>query len=153
MFDELVVDRPFVVEDLMGIGRLVVQHEDAQVADIIVILEVDDQEVCRFRFITMGHELVELAGDLGRQIVESQGPVDEGLQFHLKGAGRIEDARLLGGIADDAVQPLADVFVDDIAAEIEVLLGYNADVGIEIKIWSTAVLIIIMGIHPLRLFS
>ena len=81
----------------------------------------------------MGHELVELAGDLGRQIVESQGPVDEGLQFHLKGAGRIEDARLLGGIADDAVQPLADVFVDDIAAEIEVLLGYNADVGIEIK--------------------
>ena len=81
MFDELVVDRPFVVENLMGIGRLVVQHEDAQVADIVVILEVDDQEVCRFRFITMGHELVELAGDLGRQIVESQGPVDEACSF------------------------------------------------------------------------
>lgn len=117
----------------MGIGRLVFQHEDAYVADIVVILEINDQEVRRFRFVAVSQELIEFTGRLGCQVVEGHRPVGQSLQLHLKGTGRIEDACLLGGIADDAVQPFADVFVDDIATEIEVFLGYHADISVEIK--------------------
>ena len=79
MLDELVVDRPLIVEDLMGIGRLIVQHEDGHVADVVVILKVDDQEVRRFRFIAVSHELIEFTRRVRRQFVKSHRAVKEGL--------------------------------------------------------------------------
>ncbi len=74
----------------MGIGRLVFQHEDAYVADIVVILEINDQEVRRFRFVAVSQELIEFTGRLGCQVVEGHRPVGQSLQLHLKGTGRIK---------------------------------------------------------------
>lgn len=153
MLDELVVDRPFVVENLMGISRLIVQHQDGNIADVVVILKVDDQQVGRLRFVAVSHELIEFAGRVRGQFVKGHRPFDQGLELRLKGTGGIEDARLLGRIAEDAAEPFIDVFIDDVAAEVEGLLGHDADVGIEIKNMEHCCVDHHNLYHPLRLFS
>ena len=133
MLDELVIDFAIFIQNLVCVGRFMIEKDQGQRPGIVVILKVDDQKIDRFIFVTRRQHIVQLLRCRSGKICKGKIPFNQLLQPLLQGAGRIKDACLLTGILHQSVYAFIYVFIDDITGKIQFFLRKNTHIRIKIQ--------------------